>query len=358
MSQNCANCGAPNEANHRFCSVCGASLKMAAPAALAPSSTPPASPANGAEAVPASADAPGGGDVSYAVQRWETDPGLSEAAPAMEGEREPYSRYVPPAPGVHGTAAPTIPANNVPPPPFYTAGGATTRGEIPPAPAGARNDGAAYAPYVSEAVKHLEKPRSERSWLMPAVVGAGLLLVALLAVSGFLVLNGRSANAPVVSSPTSPSDAVPNASVSCQTPKVGASDEEQVREAIRLSNDEQIKGWRELDTEILKCRRTGKVLDENIQIVEKLRAENMYAVPVNQRFEILDVKITGDTAVARTVEEWTVTFYSKDSNQKVQSNGPDTLKETYYLVKSNGAWLINRLDFEPVTTGTPSPSDN
>lgn len=353
MSENCPNCGAPNGATHRFCSVCGATLNPP----LTSSPTVPME--TGAVVTPTPADAPAS-NVSYSVQRWEADPTVSEAAPAIVGEPEGYARFVPPPPSVQGGTVPMAPAgsiSNAPiPPPFYT-GGASTASPGAAADSGpggvTRREGATYAPYVSDAVRHLEKPKSARSWLLPVVAGVGLLLLALMVAGGYMLLNGRNANpAPVVSSSTPPTSST--SSGACKDHSANASAEEQVREAIEFSNDEQIRSWRELNSDILKCRRTGVVLDENIQIVERLRSEKMYAVPVLKRFQILDVKIDGDTAVAHTIEEWTVTFYTKDGNRKVKSNGPDTLKETYYLVKQDGRWLINRLDFEQ-QNGSPVP---
>lgn len=133
-------------------------------------------------------------------------------------------------------------------------------------------------------------------------------------------------------------------------------EEEQLRETIRVSNDEQIKAWRDLDTEVLKGTRLGDVLKENIDMVEMLRQNNMYAVPVIQRLDFVDIKVNGDTATVRTIETWTVTFYNKDTKDVVQKNGPDTLHETYHMIKQNGKWMVRELEIEesPAAPGSTS----
>ena len=52
---------------------------------------------------------------------------------------------------------------------------------------------------------------------------------------------------------------------------------------------------------------------------------------------------------------WTVTFYTKSDGKIVLATGPDTLQETYYLVKQDGKWLVNSLDIQKENVpGTPS----
>jgi hypothetical protein len=88
-------------------------------------------------------------------------------------------------------------------------------------------------------------------------------------------------------------------------------------------------------------------------MVQELKQKNMYAVPENKRLDILDVKVEGDSATVRTLEVWTVTFYKSGDNTPIQSKGPDTLTETYYMVKQNGAWYVSRLVIDQ-NPGTPT----
>jgi len=203
-----------------------------------------------------------------------------------------------------------------------------------------------YAPYSADAARKLEAQKPQRNWLVPSVIGAGVLLLVLLLLGGVLLLAPKN-NGTANSAGTNP-QAVPQ----------GATDEETIKNVIKQSNDEQITAWRNLDTEVLKGTRTGQVLDENIQAVQELQSKNMYAVPVNKSLEYGEIKVDGDKATAKTVEVWTVTFYSKSDDKVILATGPDTLEETYYLVKQNGKWLVNSLDIVKRDPGTPTGHDS
>ena len=91
-------------------------------------------------------------------------------------------------------------------------------------------------------------------------------------------------------------------------------------------------------------------------MVQQLKLNGMYAIPVNVDLKFRKVKVTGDTATVQTKEVWTVTFYRESDNKKIESRGPDTLTETYYLVKQqDGKWLINKLTFDSENGVTPTP---
>jgi hypothetical protein len=215
--------------------------------------------------------------------------------------------------------------------------------------ASGRKEGATYAPYVSGSVGALEKPRETRSWLMPVVVVAALVVLGLVAAGAYLVSNTASRTTGSAGSSGSTSSSQGQGS---KLPG-SASEEDKVREVVRVSNDEQIKAWRDLDEEVLKGTRVGKLLDENIDMVRQLKASNLYAIPVNERLDIVEVKVEGNKATARTIEVWTVTFFQKSDNKKVESRGPDTFTETYYLVKQeDGRWMINNLIIDG--EGTPT----
>jgi hypothetical protein len=294
MSQNCPNCGTLNSAAHRFCSNCGTRLSS-------PTDTTPApSPGTSTPQQP----------VTFAVQRWDTDT-------ASEPPIATSPSDVPPAPKAYQ---------------LYTPG------------ASARREGFTYAPYGPEAVQQLEKPARTRSWLVPAIVAAVLVLLLLAGVSAYLLVLNKTP-APATGSAPSVTTPLP----------ANASEEDKIKAVVRQSNDDQIKALRNLDTEVLKSTYTGEVLAQNIAMVNDLKQQNMYAAPVNKRLDILDVKVDGDTAIVRTLEVWTVTYYTKGDNTPVKSMGPDTLTETYYMVKQNGSWFVSRLQIDE---GTPTPNSN
>jgi hypothetical protein len=183
---------------------------------------------------------------------------------------------------------------------------------------------------------------------MPVIAVAAVVLLALVAVSGYLVLNTRQNQGTVGSVP----QALATQSADNQLP-AGASEEERVRAVIRQSNENQIRAWKDLDEEILHVNYTGPALSENVDMVRQLKANSLYAIPVNERLDILDVTVEGDRATAHTLEVWTVTFYRKADKEKFETRGPDTLEETYYLVKQDGVWRIERLTIDEQTSGTP-----
>jgi hypothetical protein len=209
-----------------------------------------------------------------------------------------------------------------------------------------RGEGGTYLNYAPDVVRTLEEKRPERSWLIPAVVGLSVVLLALVVVAGYLWLSGRD----------NPGTAGTQPQLGQQQPS-GSSEEEIIKQVIRQSNEEQIQAWRELNTEVLNGTRTGQVLQENIDAVEQLRSRGMYAVPVNHRLDFGKITINGDKATAETIEEWTVTFYQKSDDKVIDKDGPRTLAEVYYLVKQDGKWLIAQLDIRNVPEPTPGSDE-
>ena len=320
MVQTCPNCGSPNREGYRFCSTCGARLD--APEAAQPDQVGDAS------ATP-----------QYTVQSWE-EKVVSDPASNVAG-----------GPAVPET--PAYPARSVPsPPPPYasTAAGYEAR-DMPPVEADRKGE-ATYAPYTESAARHIESGPANRSWLVPVIVVSGLLLVLLAGMAIFLFF---SPNNVTVSSPDSRGGlaAVPTPTQTCPMPQ-NPTPEDEVKHVVCVSNEEQIKALKELNTEILKGSRTGSALNENIELVEQLKQKRLYGEPVNLQLDILAVQVDGDKATIKTYEVWTVTFYKLDDSTVVQTRGPDKYNETYHLVKQDGKWLIESVDFVPLT---PSPGD-
>lgn len=344
MSQQCPKCGSPVQAGHRFCSVCGHTLVSAPAAEVASEEISGASAGSEVAAAAPDEQAP----VTYIVQRY--DPlaaPLTPAAPSqpqpelpvrIQANTEPIAPFPvfgpPPLSGASAGPAAEQPRASIPPPPpqrnidlSQVGQGTSTYGNFAQADAPRLASGA-FAPYEGGAVRQLEKPVNQRSWLMPVLV-AGVAALVLLTLGGAYLLLSRQQSATVNQ----------------------VDEEESLKQTVRVSNDEQIKAWRELDTEVLKGTRVGDVLKENIDMVNMLKENNMYAVPVNQRLDFIDVQINGNNATVRTVETWTVTFYNRDTKEVVQQNGPDTLHETYFMVKQNGKWMVSELKIdEPQNT--------
>lgn len=340
MSQTCPKCGSPVLAGHRFCANCGQAM-------VSDASAPQASTAQGATQ-----------PVTYTVQRYEgvASPAQAPAAPenALAAD-DPYRAFVPPVTTPNsGTGAnsssvwaprSTTTTGAIPPPPppshdyeLPQAGtGTSAYGNYAPPPS-ARAQPGAYMPYDADAVRPLEKPTPQRSWLLPVVLASAAVLLLLALGSGYLLWSNNKNVAPSPMTSTLPSD---------------ASEEAKVQEVVRISNEEQIKALRDLDIEVLKGTRVGQVLDENIQMVQMLQSRGMYAVPVNESLQFVDVKVQGDRATVHTVEVWTVTFYKKSDNTVVQKNGPDKLNETYFLVKQNGKWMIDQLQIDGQSSPQP-----
>jgi len=197
-----------------------------------------------------------------------------------------------------------------------------------------------YVPYGTDVETHIEKTSSARSRAMPVIIISAILLAALVGISAYLLLTQKPVQLPIVQSNAKPTVAA----ATCDLP-ANPTEEDRVRQVVCLSNEEQIKAWRDLDVDVLKGTRTGPVLDENIAFVEDLRKKNLYAVPVLGKLDITDVKIEGDTATVSTVETWSVTFYNNQDNSVVETRPSQTLAETYHMVKQNGKWLVERLDF-------------
>jgi len=339
MSQTCQNCGFVNRATNRFCSNCGVSLVPAAPNSSEPVENTPSS---------------GSEPVTYLVQTWDASEPPPEQAADEKVVAPPRPTFLPygglssttsnSQTGTYGTAngMPTSTVTSVAPPPV--------------SPGRVDTGGAAYAPYSPEVARKLEAQKSQRSWLLPSVGAAALLLLVLILVGGYLLLQpktGSSGSSGSANSGTGNGHTATSAS---------GSDEDTIKNVIKQSNDEQITAWRNLDTEVLKGTRTGQVLQDNVQAVQDLKNSNMYAIPVNKSIQFGEINVTGDTATAKTVEVWTVTFYSKGDNKVVNSTGPDTLYETYHLVKQDGKWLVSTLDIvqnpTPGAPGTPGAGSN
>jgi hypothetical protein len=220
-----------------------------------------------------------------------------------------------------------------------------------------RGEGGTYLPYAPEVVRTLEDKKPERSWLIPSVVALALVLLALVAVGGYMLLNGRNAVGVTSAQPGAPSGVQPGTGRNQPQTPAGSSEDGIIKQVIRLINDEQIKAWRELDTTVLNGTRTGQVLQEKIDAVEQLKARDMYAVPVNHRLDFGKITVNGDHATAETIEEWTVTFYQRSDDKVIDKDGPRLLSEVYYLVKQDGKWLISQLDIRNVPEPTPGTDD-
>ncbi|HEX8231015.1 MAG TPA: hypothetical protein VF826_17130 [Chloroflexia bacterium] len=295
--------------------------------------------------------------VTYVVQRYDTPaPAIANEAPVApdgglpvrvvgaEQRDQPYPAFVPPPlPGEQASTQPVeSPRGAIPPPPSMRTldvsqmgAGSSTYGNFA-ASSGPKMQGGAFAPYEGGAVRQLERQGSQRAWLMPVLIAGIAALVLLSLGGGYLLLNRLQPQ---------------------RTAPVNLAQEEAaLKETVRISNDEQIKAWRDLDTEVLKGTRVGDVLRENIDMIEMLKQNNMYAVPVMERLDFVDVKVNGDRATVRTIETWSVTFYNRDTRDVVKKNGPDTLHETYHMVKQNGKWMVNELEIEesPAEPGSTS----
>src|SRR4051794_6331560 len=286
MTKPCPNCGSANVETNKFCSNCGTTLQSVAASPTADVPPEDQAPFSG-PTIPWAPPA-----TSYVVKTTADD----EAA---TGDPDVPPRYMstfvpPPAPASSDTQyfASDNTAASGPPTGYqgYTPG------------ASSRKEGAAYMPYSAGTAAAIEKPKESRSFLMPIIVGAGVVLVALAIFSGWLVANSGSNKSPVAAG-KSPSPVPTSAAQATKVP-ANAPEEDKVKEVIRTSNDEQIKAWRDLDANILKGTRTGKVLDEQVGMVEDLKKGHMYAIPVNVELSYLDVKVTGDTATVRTKEIW------------------------------------------------------
>ncbi len=374
MSQPCSNCGTLNLDSYRFCSNCGAPLHKEVQAAQATqpisavppvsavppiSSAPPAAPPNPAQASspPMSYNPPPGAfDAPPSQPAYVVKTSPDAASTANQDPTLPMGAFTPPAPSLGGGSS-----QQAPPTGYQQYGPG----------ASARKDGAVYAPYPTAPITALEKPKDTRSWLVPIVVVAALLLVGIIGAGVLIAQNkGTSTNAPVAG--TAQATQVPGGSnnqgstgsngggvgtaQSTSTPlPASASDEDKIREVIRRSNEQQIKAWQQLNVDLLKEHYTGQALTDNMDMVNRLKQSNMSAEPVNQKLDILDVKVEGDKATAHTIEVWTVTFTNKLTKKK-EVSGPDTLNETYNFVKQNGKWLINNLVIPTPVPPTATPA--
>lgn len=319
MSQTCPNCGSLNRATNRFCSNCGTPL---VPAAGNLAETPQTAPAGQGE------------PVTYVVQTWDAPASHEEPADEEKVVASPRPTFLP-----YGGFLPTASTGQNSQGTGYS--GEPTVAIAPAAPPPVtpdRSEGGAYSPYSPEVARRLETRKSNRSWLLPSVGAAAVLLAVLVLVGGYLLFSQNSGS--------SATDNHSAAGGSAATSDSG-NDTDNIKKVIKQSNDEQITAWRNLDTEVLKGTRTGQVLQDNIQAVQELRDHGMYAIPVNKSLQFGEITVSGNTATAKTVEVWTVTFYSKNDNKVVNSTGPDTLYETYHLVKQDGKWFVSSLDIVP-----------
>ncbi|HVG00210.1 MAG TPA: zinc ribbon domain-containing protein, partial [Chloroflexia bacterium] len=250
MSQQCPNCGSPVQVGHRFCSNCGYTQAPTLPVEAVETTTPaPETLSQGESAIDTAPP------VTYVVQRHDpaspageaptvASSGLTVRPVGSEAPGQAYPAFVPPPlPGqAEGAPQAEVPRGAIPPPPpargldlSQVGTGSSTYGNFSAA-AGPRLQGGAFAPYEGGAVRQLERQSSQRAWLMP-VLAAGIAALVLLVLGGVFLL------------------------VSKQQPAVVnlSQEEEQVKETVRISNDEQIKAWRDLDTEVLKGTRVGDV---------------------------------------------------------------------------------------------------
>jgi hypothetical protein len=193
----------------------------------------------------------------------------------------------------------------------------------------------------------IQAGETRRSWRFPVVAVSGLLLLVLAGIALYFTL------APGTRSIDVPGIEPPGVAQKCAL-KERASEEEELKRLICVSNEEQIWAMSTLNTEVLKGTRTGMFLSENVDVVERLKKQNIYGEPVNHELKILDVKVEGDRATVKTYEVWTVAFYQQSDKKLVQKHGPDAYHETYHMVRRDGKWLIERVDF---VTQTPTTTN-
>ncbi len=403
MSQSCPNCGTLNLDSYRFCSNCGSPLGSAAQAAP-PSATDPtissgSPPPDTIAQHPASYGPPPSTPFSY-----EPPPSAPPPAPASQ-----ESNFTPPPPtsnepayivktspdavsfGSPASAAPTnaFEPPSIPPPPSSVPGAPAsdpqaTAMQSRPAQytgyqaydpnASGRKEGGVYTPYAQGTATSIEKVKEPRSWLIPVIVIAALLLVGL-AVIGFLAgqqnkgpaagnnntpvagIGAQASPAPTTQSGNSGSSGSPvkPPAVTATELPASASEEDKIKAVIVRSNEQQIRAWRELNTDILSENYTGNALIENKQEVQQLIQLNLYAIPEMLNLKISDdIKIAGSgdspTATAHTVETWRVTYYDKATNTKNKTDGPTTYNEIYHLIKQKpnanqpAKWMITDLE--------------
>src|SRR5438067_814110 len=202
MSQPCPNCGTLNLDSYRFCSNCGELLRPGEDANATPpmSSSSPApgsasgettSPLTASHMIPPSApvgpepapaasmsqpEQPSAGGEQPAFPAYAVKTSPDAETPSSQAPTTPMGGFVPPAPGGGVYSQPAAPQQ---PSPYagYQAYGSTSS---TPASGG----GGVYAPYApgSPQAAALEKPKETRSWLVPVVVVAALLLVGLAAI--------------------------------------------------------------------------------------------------------------------------------------------------------------------------------
>ncbi|HST05275.1 MAG TPA: zinc-ribbon domain-containing protein [Chloroflexia bacterium] len=369
-SQTCPNCGWLNRATNRFCSNCGASMVPSTDGPTTedtgqPTSNPAGSAGVSGPATPDATTQP----VTYVVQRWNTPTPDSDALAEAAATAAPSSSgFIPPVPSSQGSNVPIAP----PPVPPYSSTGADTTvfgmgatGSSVPSttqPDSARNSGGAYVPYSTEAAQQLQAGTPKRSWLIPTIAVGALALLVLVGISGFLILNGAkqpgsSSSGLIAPGTTSPSNTGSALKTGCTglASQTGNSDDNTALKAtVCQSNDEQIKAWRSLDTEVLKNTRTGQALQENIQAVQELQSKKMYALPANVSIDFGKVTVSGDTATVETTEVWSVTFFNSSDGKALQTQGPDKLQELYHFVKQNGKWLIQSVDITATDAPTPT----
>ncbi len=298
MVQNCPRCGTPNAAGHRYCSNCGAqvieSVKPTASEATQPAPTPHA----------------------------------TGSAPAVMPEGA-------------GVDAPRPGPVSAPGRPMTT----SVRAELPPN-AGERAGQATYVPYTSDATVQLEKQKPGNSWLTPTIGIAAAILVLLVGATVYLLLANRPSGRAALVFPH-------QVALPCKLPN-GATAEEEIVFTVCHSSEEQIKAWRDLDTEVLKGSRTGRDLELNILEVEQMRTGNEAKDPILHKLTIVAVKSDETTASVQTSEVWSVTTYRKADKSIVDQKKGVTYAETYQLVKQGGKWFIEKVEFN----GTFAPGDS
>jgi len=191
----------------------------------------------------------------------------------------------------------------------------------------------------------LEKQKPGNSWLTPTIGIAATILVLLVGATIYLLLaNSPSGRAALV---------FPHqVALPCKLPD-GATTEEEIVYTVCHSSEEQIKAWRDLDTEVLKGSRTGRDLELNILEVEQMRTGTEAKDPTLHKLVIMAVKSDGTTAQVQTSEVWSVTTYRKADKSIVDQKKAITYAETYQLVKQGSKWFVEKVEF----IGTPAPGD-
>ncbi|HKP51236.1 MAG TPA: zinc-ribbon domain-containing protein [Chloroflexia bacterium] len=300
MVQNCPRCGTPNVAGHRYCSNCGARMLE--------------------DVKPDASDIPNSASSASIPHVAASEMAEMPGSPGADLSR----------PGSVGTPGrPMI---------------SSARVELPPN-AGENGGQATFVPYTSDVTNKLEKEKPGNSWLKPTIGVAAAILAILVVVTIYLLLANNSSK-PGLGVAGQPEALVfpKEVPLPCSLP-AGATAEQEIIYTVCRSSEEQVKAWRDLDTEVLKSSRTGGDLELNIREVEELRAKNQYRDPVLHRLVIVAMTSDGATAQVQTSEVWSVTTYNKADKSIVNQKNKATYAETYQLVKQGSKWFVEKVEF-------------